>query len=284
MHIIQNAKLKGVNLTLSDSRLLFSSQQALPLLQLKTDQCQAIISLQGAQLLQFTPKNGKPWLYLDNQNSFVAGDAIIGGIPLCLPWFGHHSNKQWPIHGYAQTHQWHLECIQQHPQYISLEFSYQHEATSAFPFRFLARHTMHLGETIQLRLQLDNQSQQSLPLSFAWHTYFRLDATKQAHLSGLQQHVYLDNLQQLEHRQQQGLIQFGHATDAVFEQTQHAQLLDTGSHRLFIDGEHCPTCIVWQPAGENAFACVERGFAFADSLQLDRQQQLRCSMQIKEIP
>lgn len=284
MHIIENAKLKDARLTCSNSQLLLGSKQALPLLHLESTACDAIISLQGAQLLQFTPKHSKPWLYLDNKNSFTAGDSIIGGIPLCLPWFGHHSNRDWPIHGYAQNNDWQLERIEQEQQSIMLEFSYQHEATEQFPYRFLAKHSLRLGDDIQLSLSLENQSAETLPLSFAWHTYYKLDKSQHCQLNGLQQQFYLDNLQQLQRSQLQGAIAFTDAIDAVFEQAPETQILDTGLHQLHIDGEHCPSCIVWQPSSESPFACVERGFAFADSLQLAPKQYIRCSMHIKETP
>lgn len=282
MHIIKNAKLKDATLKLCNSQQLFASQHALTLLQLESSHCHAIISLQGAQLLQFTPKRAKPWLYIDPDNQFVPGDAIAGGIPLCLPWFGRHHQCDYPIHGYGQNVEWQLCDITQQAQSICFDFSYQHEPTQQFPFRFLACHRICLGADIHLQLIVYNQSAQAFPLSFAWHSYFNLDKSKACQLNGLQQEFYLDNLQQLEVKQQTGRIDFSQAIDAVFEQAPTTQTLYTGQQQLLIEGEHCPTCIVWQPNGSSPFACVERGFAFDDSIQLAPNQGISCNMSIKE--
>lgn len=66
----------------------------------------ALISLQGAQLLQWQPKNQKQSvLWLSEIEPFQKGKAIRGGIPLCYPWF---NNAGTPAHGYARISLWQL--------------------------------------------------------------------------------------------------------------------------------------------------------------------------------
>src|SRR5690606_16135191 len=96
--------------------------------------CSAIIALQGAQLLQFTPRNRQPWLYLPATNDFREGVPVEGGIPLCLPWFGRHADPQLPIHGYLRQQLWQLDDVFAAAEGITLQLRYQHLPTAMFPF------------------------------------------------------------------------------------------------------------------------------------------------------
>lgn len=65
---------------------------ALQVLQIDNEFCTAQVALQGAQVLQFYSKqHQRDVLWLSDRNSFAAGKAIRGGIPLCFPWFGAHA-------------------------------------------------------------------------------------------------------------------------------------------------------------------------------------------------
>src|SRR5690625_5956570 len=78
--------------SLTNSQELYteSEGQGLPLIQVKSPLCQAVIALQGAQILEFKNSAGTPLLWLSPQCRFNPGSALRGGIPLCLPWFGPH--------------------------------------------------------------------------------------------------------------------------------------------------------------------------------------------------
>ncbi len=74
--------------------------------------CQAVIALQGAQLLEFKHKSidGNaviPLLWMPPTAVFATGKAIRGGIPLCFPWFGPHvQDASLPQHGFARISDW----------------------------------------------------------------------------------------------------------------------------------------------------------------------------------
>jgi glucose-6-phosphate 1-epimerase len=267
-------------LSYSNSQALFHSKAKLPLICVNTPLCNAIISPQGAQLLQYANQTKQPWLFLNKQQSFQQGQAIIGGIPLCLPWFGRHANRDYPIHGYLQNQPWQLQQAYQQQQTVVLHFHYQHTPTTYFPFHFSAEHIIKLSDEIELTLVLHNQEQQNLPISFAWHSYFATANPAQIH--GLEQYDFLDNLDGLSQKPQNGAIVLPKAIDAVFQQASSQQILQQPQQRLQISGEHCPTCIIWQPEQHKDFVCLERGAAFADTITLRAQQTFTSSMTIRE--
>lgn len=65
----------------------------------------ATILRQGAQLIHFQPKGGKPLFWSAELSTFEKGKAFRGGIPLCWPWFGKAGN---PAHGFARILEWDL--------------------------------------------------------------------------------------------------------------------------------------------------------------------------------
>lgn len=59
---------------------------------------EATVSLQGAQLIHFKPKNELKFLWSSDVSTFISGQAFRAGIPICWTWFG-KSKK--PSHGFA---------------------------------------------------------------------------------------------------------------------------------------------------------------------------------------
>ena len=68
---------------------LYNSE--LEAIQVSNPFCEALISLQGAQVLKFfSKKHNKDLLWLSDLHQYQSCKAIRGGIPLCFPWFGGH--------------------------------------------------------------------------------------------------------------------------------------------------------------------------------------------------
>lgn len=259
---------------------LFATANQFPLLDIQSPLFHALISPQGAQLLQFQAHGQAPLLYLDKKNPFILGEKIIGGIPLCLPWFGRHQNPQLPIHGYLQTAPWQYQTNCLPCGTVELVWQYQQAANAMFNYAFSVQYTMRLSAQIELTLMLHSEDKQAIPLSFAWHSYFAANA-RTATLSGLENKTYLDYLHNSEKRTQHGTIHFTQAIDAVFENLHGEQILHREQDTLYIHGSHLPTCIVWQPEQNEPFICVERGAAFADSLVLAQNTPFYCQMTIR---
>lgn len=254
----------------------------LPVLLIDAPFARASVLLQGAQLLEFQPAGEHPWLWLSPFAQFRAGASPRGGIPVCLPWFGvnrHHPDK--PKHGFARNRDWQLLRWQESPASIKLEFGfcYEGDEPALFATPFSASLTIVLSAQLDLSLHIHNTASCAQEFSWALHSYFAVDDCSHSTVSGLDGLTYLDNTQGLQAQQQQGPVQFLAEIDRVYTRTLAAQQIHAG-HTLAINGEHCPTCIVWN-AGATAAAnmadigaayrqyiCVERGCAFADSLIL----------------
>lgn len=265
-----------------DAFSYFSQASDVPLLSVQTPHCQALISLQGAQLLQFRSQQGHQWLYCPNGLVLQQGRAIDAGIPLCLPWFGRHTQTNFPIHGYLRQQLWRLDAANYLANgAVQCEFSFHHQPSQQFPFELLVKHRIYLHQQLNLELECENLSTELLPLSFAWHSYWQ--TSQQSYLQGLEQHSFLDNRDKLQSKLCTGAILCDHAMDKVFEAANTVQTLYNPDFALQFSSQNCPTRIVWQPQANAGFSCIEHGFAFADSMVLNTGETAYSRLTIKEL-
>lgn len=275
--------------SLSHSQALYHSLDKQSLLRLTHPKFSAVIALQGAQLLSFCPQNQPDWFWLQPRQSFHPGSPILGGIPICAPWFG--AVKQ-PLHGFVQRKPWVLAGLEESQSHIRLTFCYQHEKDTKGSTAFTLWHSISLSSSgLELELHWQNNSLQiAKNLSFAWHSYFACtdNLNQAASLSGLENLLYYDNLQGLSQHLQQGKIVANKALDRVFCYA-NAPLQLQAANKLTLSGNRCPSTIVWRPEagdkvfGSNAyrnFLCVEKGSVFDNAFSLKPKQTLTATLRI----
>ena len=286
-----------------------NSERSLPLLIINTNNCDAVISLQGAQILQFQPKGEKPWLWLSPHARFEPGKSLRGGIPVCLPWFGvNQQDSQKPKHGFVRTATWQLEQVlnTQNTMQIIFSFSYTGDKPELFGTAFDAQLIIQLSNEIEMTLHIQNKGLQTEDFSWAFHTYFAADNLANVSISGLDQLSYLDNTLGLKTRTQTGDVKFVGEVDSVYQNTAAPQqlidqLIDQlpsqppEQRTLEIKGSNCPTCIIWNPGKDSAenmtdvkesykdFICLERGCAFSDTIQLGAGESFSGKMTISNV-
>ncbi len=267
------ANNRFLRLTNSREVLPDSGGEGLSLLQLATDQCQALIALQGGQLLTFQPLGKPDLLWLSPRCQFTPGKALRGGIPVCLPWFGPHpSDKSKPQHGFARVSDWTLtDAAMLDDGRCRIELVLQSEDQPLFAHPFTARLQLLLGREVQLTLSITNRGQETMPCSWALHSYFSVTNSAAVRVSGLKHKVYLDNLNNLQRTTQNTDLTFDSETDRLFTQV-HSPIVIESDPRIFITHQNCPSVICWNPGAQKAaaiedigvnnerhFICVERG-------------------------
>ena len=177
--------------------VVITEQGETKILQIHNHNCEAEISLQGAQVLKFFSKKlNKDLLWLSDLNQYQSGKAIRGGIPLCFPWFGGHvTDKSFPSHGFARNSVWTLlETLEDEiGHHLRFELKDSAATRQYWNYAFKLEMLIHCGETLKLELKLQNLDDKALEFSFAWHSYFPVN-TQQAQVMGLQYCNYIDQL------------------------------------------------------------------------------------------
>lgn len=281
-------------ISLTNSKELYphAAGTGMPLLNINTELCSAIVSLQGAQLLEFKAEGNDPLLWLSPNCDFTPGTALRGGIPLCLPWFGPQPGK--PKHGFARNNVWQLADARRLPDgKVELEFLFVSYANPLFAYDFSVELRMTLGDSIKLELAINNTDDEDFSCSWVFHSYFNVRHVNDVQVQGLANRDYIDSLDMGTTKHQLGDVGFGTAVDRVYPGIQN-NLCIVGTPRINIIHDNCPSVVVWNPGSEAAAAiadigagqeqfyiCVERGAVLDEQWHLPAGTRMSAWMEIK---
>lgn len=215
-----------------------SLQQAneIPLLVLKHDVGEAIISLQGAQLLSWKPAgSAQDLLWLSEIEPFQLGTAIRGGVPICFPWF---NNLHSPAHGYARLRLWQLA-------------DYQFSASKAC-LRFVLCNQQNIVEA-SLSMEFSQNCKLSFtnylaePAQLALHSYFQVAHIEQTQVHNLGTSCFNSLSQQQEQVPDPRTI--NENVDCIYAlQQAQQQIEDQGNRRTILVQHHnASEAVLWNP-------------------------------------
>lgn len=261
-------------------------ENGLPGLKVDTPLCSALLSLQGAHLLQFQAAGKAPLLWLSEDAIFKAGKSARGGIPLCFPWFGTPADKDKPAHGFARHRLWTLTTARRDGDIVTLELELQDDSSTRplWPHAFLARQTLVLGQDISLTLSVENRDTVPFTFTFAQHSYFPTSDIQRTRVQGLEGRPYFDATQDWKILESEaGGIRFAAETDRVYEGAGgHYRIVDEAANTtIVIASDDCRSAIVWNPwpeknarlgdmgaEGWRGMLCVESGNTGSDAITL----------------
>ena len=264
-----------LTLTTSQAAIPESKGTGLPLIEVKTSKCDALIAIQGAHLLSFKTHNGNPLLWISPNCNFTPGIALRGGVPVCLPWFGPHADPVRPKHGFARNQDWHLEnAVLLSNGDAELSFNFSSNANELFEFNFSAQLIMTLGDHIKLEIKITNRDVHGFDCSWVLHSYHPVASLDNVRVKGLAGRTYLDNLEKHAAKIQHDDVKFPDEVDRVFPAIENS-LEIVGTPHIEITHHNCPSVVVWNPGAANAakmadvgagneqhYICVERGAVF----------------------
>lgn len=281
-----NTQIQSIpQVTLTDTQCYYGKQHdALPILLVKSDLCEAVIALQGAHIIEFKALNQAPLLWNSPKSQYKKAKAIRGGVPICFPWFGENQfDKTQSSHGFVRNQFWHLKAVELLSDgviEIVFSFSSSTETLSQYPYSFTVEYKVRFSTQLEITLTTTNLSKKVMPVSFALHSYHPVSDIKNTTVTGLDWTTYLDNLQHYQAKIQQGDVTFSGEVDRIYLNVAKTQTIQT-EHPINLTSQTCQSAIVWNPAfdkadsmsdlgGENytQFVCVERGIAFANSWYL----------------
>ncbi len=286
-----------IGVTQIQSTQLYPSQHqpgdaGLPMLLVENRQARAVIALQGAHVMSFQPKGQREMLWISPKTLFESGKPIRGGIPLCLPWFGPHSEDKTWLHGFARTRQWTLvgsNTLADGATRLVLELSGDATLCALWPHDFLFHLEIVVGKTLRLEMTVENRGQAPAPLAFAFHTYFAVPDVAQAVISGLEGTSFIDKTDNLARKQQQGDVTISAMTDRVYLDVPAKQRIKSEDGAITIESpSRC--AIVWNAwhndknigdIGEGnhvGYVCVERGDVADHAVTLAPGAPYRCWM------
>jgi glucose-6-phosphate 1-epimerase len=253
----------------------------------------ASVSLEGGQLLQFTPTGQRPWLYLSPLANQAPGKAIRGGIPVCWPWFGPHAtDAAAPQHGIARTAAWEVTTLAADKEGLSIELQGpEYDGLSVST-------TLRLGPSLDVELVTHNRSDTTHLLGAALHTYLALGDTRHAEVAGLAGSRYDDKVLRTQARHETDRLGCAGDIDRIVYTDAVLELIDPLWQRRFrIFRRNAGCAVLWNPGAVKAraladmpdgdwtdFFCVEAAIAANDTRQLAPGETFTFGTRIECIP
>jgi glucose-6-phosphate 1-epimerase len=224
----------------------------------------ATVSTYSGQLLSYRPKDRQEdLLFVSDKAYYEAGKAIKGGIPVCWPWFGPDpENRGRPAHGFVRNRQWQVsgsESLADGSTKIILSIT-DNEATRAlWPHPFRLDIEITVGDTLRVELVTHNTGNDSITISQALHSYFRVGDITRVSVLGLDGINYLDKANDSTHKTQAGPLTISAEVDRIYTDTTGELTIDDASleRKIAITSSGCSTTVVWNPWVEIAVSMAD---------------------------
>ena len=247
------------------SSVTWATRSPLPRLDVAGRHATAQIYLHGAHLAAWQPVHARdPVLWMSAHSLFKPDKPIRGGVPICFPWFGPHSeDKTVPSHGFGRLTPWTLCDAGETPDgtvHLTLQLE-DDNASPVWPHYFHADLRVSIGRTLTVELFVDNPDHIAFSFEEALHTYFRVSNIEQVSVSGLENSEYFDKVTSSRARQGAEPIRFTGETDRVYAGTQTPCVIhDPGmKRRITIAKRGSHSTVVWNPWVQKARTMADFG-------------------------
>ncbi len=224
------------------------------------------IALQGAHVARFERKGEWPLLFLSEKSLFAPGKAIRGGVPLIFPWFGNHPDgPPKPAHGFARTAIWSVESVDvlRDDEAVCVLRLEPNDATrAAWPNDFTLRYRVAIGRSLELLLEVRNESKVPFTFESALHTYLEVGDVRKCSITGLENTEYIDKTDSFSRKRTgAGSVQLERETDSVFLNTAATCVVDDPGlgRRITVEKKGSMSTVVWNPWAEKAKSLPDLG-------------------------
>lgn len=261
-----------------------------PMLHVHTKNCTGLISLYGAQVLDWTPCCADPVLWLSPQCTFQRGKAIRGGIPICWPWFGKNTlQADAPAHGTARISVWAIERVKETADETA-EIELLH--APSLPSLPVAHLTIRMGKT--LHLKLETTADEAIPFSTAFHTYFHVGDYERCFIEGLTDVPFTEYAADGSMHDESPLVPKG-SIDRIYHPVDGEIILRDPvlNRRIAMHRKGSRSVVVWNPGSKQAstmsdvgignerhFLCTEAAIAPCERTQVTPNQPHRIECEI----
>lgn len=226
----------------------------LPVAEITNPQGEALISLNGAHIISYMPVGTEPVLWMSGVSNFEEGVPIRGGVPVCWPWFGPHSedaNK--PTHGFARTSTWEVaETFEQGDEGTGIRFRLtdNEQSRALWDHAFAAEIEFIIGTVLQMKFTVKNPGETPFSCTSALHSYFNISNIDNISIEGLGSCSYIDKLDSRNpDKTQKGTITIAEEVDRIYIDTEaECRINDPGFARIItVAKSGSKSTVVWNP-------------------------------------
>lgn len=215
------------------------------------DGARAVATLQGAQLVSWTPASGEECLYVSERSAFEAGRPVRGGIPVCFPQFADLGPLA--LHGFARTLSWRFMGSDESGDGASVSFalesSPQTEALWPGNFRLELVATIG-GPRLRVHLRVVNTGRDTFAFTGALHTYLRISHAENVRLEGLRGVRYVDRGETAMNVEAREIVTAAEPIDRAYFSTPPVTRLEDAGRSVRIEQRGFTDTVAWNPGRE----------------------------------
>jgi glucose-6-phosphate 1-epimerase len=261
--------------------IVTSGWQGLETLLIDTRLARCEIALYGAQVLSFAPRTDGRDLLWCSPARLQPGRPVRGGVPVCWPWFAKQDRPADAAqHGFVRRMSWRISTCAERPDgQVRVVFQVAAPPEGwpnglGWPRNCVPELELLIGETLQMSLRTLNESDVSVTLTQALHTYFRVGDVRRAGIEGLEGLRYLDKLREFGEFGQDVAWTFEDACDRIYLHSGARHRIDDPvlGRSILVESSHSSSTVVWNPGAEGIgalgdvphadwyqYLCVEAG-------------------------
>ena len=224
----------------------------------------ATISTYSGQVLSYRPKGqAHDLLFVSDKAYYEDGKAIKGGIPVCWPWFGPDPDDQGrPAHGFVRNRQWQVaasESLADGSTRVVMSLTDSDATRSIWPHPFRLSIEITVGDSLRVELVTHNSGAESVTISQALHTYFRVGDIGKVRVLGLEGTDYIDKVDGSAWKTQTGPVMINGEVDRIYTGVAGELVIDdaTLGRKIHISSTGCSTAVVWNPWAETAASMAD---------------------------
>jgi len=227
---------------------------------------QAEVYLHGGHVTRFALAGKRPLLFTSAQSLYQSDKPIRGGVPLIFPWFGPRQPDpigNSPMHGFARLSEWTVELARNDAQSTTLILRLEaSQSTRAFwPGEFVLRYQITIADKLALEFSVQNVGNEPFTFEEALHTYLEVGDVRRISIDGLAGATFIDKVDQLARKVQDGAIQITGETDRVYLSTRSTCTVADAANdrRIVVSKENSDATVVWNPWIAKAKAMADFG-------------------------
>jgi glucose-6-phosphate 1-epimerase len=249
---------------------IITANGGLRAVQIDAPAARGLVYLHGAHVASWIPAGAdRDVLWLSEKSHWAAGKPIRGGVPICFPWFGpRKDDPAAPAHGFARLKEWTLESTQVMPEgaaRVTLLLQSDDDTRRLWPHDFALRMRATFGKELEMRLELTNTGDAPLTAEEALHTYFAVADARTLTIRGLTGARYIDKVDGMKEKTQEGSIRIISETDRVYANTTAEVIVEDSAtarspgRHIHISKEGSADTVVWNPWIAKAKAMADFG-------------------------
>ncbi|MEM8673260.1 MAG: D-hexose-6-phosphate mutarotase [Cyanobacteria bacterium P01_G01_bin.67] len=260
-----------------------------PLVEVNNEFAQATISVYAGHILSFKPVGQtEDAIFVSSKVNYQSGKAIRGGAPICWPWFGPDPEaKGRPNHGLVRNRLWQMRDVvktQEGATQVVMGLVDTPETRAIWDYNFDLAIAITVGQALTVELITRNTGEQTLRITQALHTYFKIGDIAQVTVLGLKDCEYLDKVDGGKQKTQMDEITFTGECDRIYLDVSPEIVIEDPvlNRKIKVTATNSKTAVVWNPGADISasmgdlgdqdylnFVCVETANAANEIIEID---------------